>query len=171
MAYINKLGSEFQLFCTQTSGVSSISLLGSCREWIEAQGTLLTVSIDGSPIFSVTDAAISSRTLVLLLAGRAEKQAVQVTVSLADRLGAMEIDRMALGQGGLSAEPMWDSRIAEIRALRPTTLVRQQLGRNPKLLANKKVVVWEFVERDIRFGTEGWQIVTLTGIRSQSRGN
>jgi hypothetical protein len=42
-----------------------------------------------------------------------------------------------------------------------STLVRQQLSRNPKLLADKKVVVWEFVERDIRFGTEGWQIVHL----------
>ena len=42
-----------------------------------------------------------------------------------------------------------------------STLVRQQLSRNPKLLANKKVIVWEFVERDIRFGTEGWQIVPL----------
>jgi hypothetical protein len=42
-----------------------------------------------------------------------------------------------------------------------STLVRQQLGRNPKLLANKKVIVWEFVERDIRFGAEGWQIVPL----------
>ncbi|MBN1421065.1 MAG: hypothetical protein JXP34_20000 [Planctomycetes bacterium] len=31
----------------------------------------------------------------------------------------MEIDRMALGQGGLSEEPMWDDRIAEVRALRP----------------------------------------------------
>jgi hypothetical protein len=28
---------------------------------------------------------------------------------------------------------------------------------NRSWLANKKVVVWEFVERDIRFGTEGWQ--------------
>jgi hypothetical protein len=42
-----------------------------------------------------------------------------------------------------------------------STLVRQQLSRNPKLLANKKVVVYEFVERDIRFGAEGWQIVPL----------
>jgi hypothetical protein len=40
-------------------------------------------------------------------------------------------------------------------------LVRQQLSRKPALLANKKVVVWEFVERDIRFGTEGWQDVGL----------
>ena len=42
-----------------------------------------------------------------------------------------------------------------------STLVRQQLSRNPKLLANKKVIVWEFVERDIRFGAEGWQNVPL----------
>ncbi len=49
----------------------------------------------------------------------AESQSVEVTVSLAERLGPMDIDHMALGQGGLSPEPMWDNRIAEIRALRP----------------------------------------------------
>jgi SGNH hydrolase-like domain, acetyltransferase AlgX len=42
-----------------------------------------------------------------------------------------------------------------------STLVRQELFRRPQLLANKKVVVWEFVERDLRLGTEGWQIVPL----------
>jgi hypothetical protein len=42
-----------------------------------------------------------------------------------------------------------------------STLVRQQLSRKPALLANKKVVIWEFVERDIRFGTEGWQDIGL----------
>jgi len=42
-----------------------------------------------------------------------------------------------------------------------STLVRQQLYRKPALLAGKKVVIWEFVERDIRFGTEGWQDVPL----------
>ncbi len=42
-----------------------------------------------------------------------------------------------------------------------STLVRQELNRKPALLENKKVVVWEFVERDIRFGTEGWQDVPL----------
>ena len=61
-------------------------------------------------------------TLVLPLAGLAQEQVVQVTVSLEDRLGPMEIGQMALGQGGLSAEPMWDSRIAEIRALRPSMI-------------------------------------------------
>ncbi|MGE5293786.1 MAG: alginate O-acetyltransferase AlgX-related protein, partial [Solirubrobacterales bacterium] len=42
-----------------------------------------------------------------------------------------------------------------------STLVRQQLARKPALLKGKKVVVWEFVERDIRFGTEGWQVISL----------
>jgi len=42
-----------------------------------------------------------------------------------------------------------------------STLVRQELHRRPRILANKKLVIWEFVERDIRFGTEGWQIVPL----------
>lgn len=42
-----------------------------------------------------------------------------------------------------------------------STLVRQELYRKPVLLTGKRVVVWEFVERDIRFGTEGWQHVPL----------
>ena len=42
-----------------------------------------------------------------------------------------------------------------------STLVRQQLARKPDYLVHKKVVIWEFVERDIRFGTEGWQQVPL----------
>ncbi len=42
-----------------------------------------------------------------------------------------------------------------------STLVRQELARKAGLLAGKKMVVWEFVERDIRFGTEGWQTITL----------
>jgi hypothetical protein len=42
-----------------------------------------------------------------------------------------------------------------------STLVRQELHRRPALLEKKKVVVWEFVERDLRLGTEGWQAVPL----------
>lgn len=42
-----------------------------------------------------------------------------------------------------------------------STLVRQELARNPELLENTGVVIWEFVERDLRFGTEGWQTVKL----------
>jgi hypothetical protein len=42
-----------------------------------------------------------------------------------------------------------------------STLVRQELFRRPQLLARTKVVVWEFAERDLRLGMEGWQIVPL----------
>ena len=42
-----------------------------------------------------------------------------------------------------------------------STLVRQALSRRPALLMNKRLVIWEFAERDIRYGTEGWQIVPL----------
>lgn len=45
-----------------------------------------------------------------------------------------------------------------------STLVRQELYRKPELLAGKRVVVWEFVERDVRFGTEGWQHVPLPAL-------
>jgi hypothetical protein len=53
-----------------------------------------------------------------------------------------------------------------------STLVRQDLYRRPKLLSRAKVVVWEFVERDIRLGAEGWQIVPLppTGAGKQTAG-
>lgn len=42
-----------------------------------------------------------------------------------------------------------------------STLVRQQLARQVHLLEGKRVVVWEYVERDVRFGLQGWQKVDL----------
>lgn len=50
-----------------------------------------------------------------------------------------------------------------------STLVRQDLFRRPRMLDHAKVVVWEFVERDIRQGTEGWQIVPLPPGQSRAR--
>jgi hypothetical protein len=43
-----------------------------------------------------------------------------------------------------------------------STIVRQTLARKKSLLENKKVVVWEFVERDLRYGNEGWKEISLT---------
>lgn len=43
-----------------------------------------------------------------------------------------------------------------------STLVREQLARKKELLNNKKVVVWEFAERDIRFGLKGWKKVNIS---------
>ena len=49
-----------------------------------------------------------------------------------------------------------------------STLVRQALARRPTLIRNKKLVIWEFAEREIRYGTEGWRIVPLDRSRSSS---
>jgi len=56
------------------------------------------------------------------LSASAQTQTAQVSVSFTNRLGPLEIHKMALGQGGLSEEPMWDSRVAEIRALKPSVI-------------------------------------------------
>jgi len=42
-----------------------------------------------------------------------------------------------------------------------STLVRQELARNVELLRGKRIVIWAFVERDLRFGMQGWQRITL----------
>ena len=42
-----------------------------------------------------------------------------------------------------------------------STLVREKLARRSGVLKNKKLVIWEFVERDLRFGAEGWKKVRL----------
>jgi len=44
------------------------------------------------------------------------------------------------------------------------TLVRQELHRRPRLLAGKKVLLWEFTERDIRLAAEGWPVIPLTAM-------
>lgn len=43
-----------------------------------------------------------------------------------------------------------------------STIVRQTLSRNKSLLETKKLVIWEFVERDLRFGDMGWQRIDFT---------
>jgi len=49
----------------------------------------------------------------------AQPRPVSMRLNLNERLELLEIDRFALGQGGLSEDPMWADRAAEIRALRP----------------------------------------------------
>jgi hypothetical protein len=53
---------------------------------------------------------------------RADPPPAQVRVVFTERLGPMHMERMALGQGGLSEEPMFADRVTEIRALRPAII-------------------------------------------------
>jgi hypothetical protein len=41
------------------------------------------------------------------------------------------------------------------------TLVRQEVARRPRILEHRKVVIWEFTERDLRLATEGWQVIPI----------
>lgn len=63
------------------------------------------------------------RTLPLLLLaallGSAQVRTADVRLTFGTTGTPLEIDRIGLGQGGLSEEPMWDSRMAEVRALKP----------------------------------------------------
>jgi hypothetical protein len=42
-----------------------------------------------------------------------------------------------------------------------STDVRRKLSTNPEILEGKRVVIWEFVERDIALGAQGWGDVPL----------
>ncbi len=42
-----------------------------------------------------------------------------------------------------------------------STLVRQELARDLEQLKGKRLVIWVFAERDVRFGLLGWQAITL----------
>src|SRR5262249_12710593 len=56
---------------------------------------------------------------VSAVAVSAQVRAVALRLNLNDTAGLLEMDRFALGQGGLSEEPMWADRAAEVRDLHP----------------------------------------------------
>jgi len=78
----------------------------------------------------------------------AQSEPTRVTVSLNERLGPMKIDQFALGQGGLSEDPMWDSRIAEVRALGPK-VIRLFIQEYFDLLPAKGKYHFETLDRSI----------------------
>lgn len=70
------------------------------------------------------------------------------------------------GAGGFTAHLARELRMPVASIINDggaSTLVRQELSRKHSLLANKRVVVWEFAEREIRFGLEGWKKIPLPG--------
>ncbi|MBN1509417.1 MAG: hypothetical protein JW955_21400 [Sedimentisphaerales bacterium] len=91
---------------------------------------------------------VSVMVLLCAAAAFAQNEPVQVTVSLNERLGPMKIDQFALGQGGLSEDPMWDSRIAEVRALRPR-IIRLFIQEYSDLLPAKGKYHFETLDRSV----------------------
>jgi hypothetical protein len=54
-----------------------------------------------------------------LQAAAPQNKSATVSLSLEEEAGPMDMGRMALGQGGLSEDRIWDSRLVEIKALKP----------------------------------------------------
>jgi hypothetical protein len=78
----------------------------------------------------------------------AQPRKVTVKVSFGERLGPLEIDRMALGQGGLSDEPMWEGRVTEIRAIRPR-LIRLFIQEYFNLLPERERYHFDTLDRSV----------------------
>ncbi|HTD86733.1 MAG TPA: hypothetical protein VK850_09160 [Candidatus Binatia bacterium] len=86
--------------------------------------------------------------VLTMLAGVAWAQPVGVEVRFGERIGPMRMERMSLGQGGLSDEPMWQDRIAEIRALRPG-LIRLFIQEYFDLLPEKGRYRFDTLDRSV----------------------
>jgi len=69
------------------------------------------------------------------------------------------------------AEELKQPLIALVNDGGGSTQVRQELQTRPALLKNRQVVLWEFVERDIGLGLEGWKLVPLPTAPSPSAPN
>ncbi|MGA3332623.1 MAG: hypothetical protein ABSC62_00520 [Terracidiphilus sp.] len=55
----------------------------------------------------------------MISAAVAQTRNATLTLNFAKNIGPMEMDHISLGQGGLSPDPIWDNRVAEVRALHP----------------------------------------------------
>jgi hypothetical protein len=82
--------------------------------------------------------------------------------------GPPPTQRFLPGSAGLPATLAWalhapvDYIVSDGGA---ATDVRQMLSTNPDALENKRVVVWQFVERDVALGGTGWRDVPLPPMR------
>ncbi len=78
----------------------------------------------------------------------AQPRTASVRVSFGTKEGQLDIQRIALGQGGLSEETIWGDRMAEIRALRPH-LIRLFLQEYFDLLPARRQYHFETLDRSI----------------------
>src|SRR4026209_2706519 len=86
--------------------------------------------------------------VLLFFVGVTRAQTARVTVNFRDASGPPRLNQMALGQGGLSSEPMWADRIPEIRALNPA-LIRIFIQEYFNLLPERGRYHFDVLDRSI----------------------
>jgi hypothetical protein len=87
----------------------------------------------------------------------AQSREATLRLSFASKLGPLNIDHIALGQGGLSEYPMWDDRVAEIRALHPR-LIRLFVQEYFDLLPKPRVYHFDTLDQSV-------DLITRTGAK------
>ena len=87
----------------------------------------------------------------------AQPRQAALRLSFASNLGPLNIDRIALGQGGLSEYPMWDDRVAEIRALHPR-MIRLFIQEYYDLLPKPGVYHFDTLDQSV-------DLITRTGAK------
>jgi len=100
-------------------------------------------SLRTPPLFSV------AFLLFALCLQSVQAQTALVHVDFSERVGPMHMDHMALGQGGLSDQPMWENRIPEIRALHPA-LIRLFIQEYFDLLPRPDRYHFESLDRSVQ---------------------
>lgn len=60
-----------------------------------------------------------STAILLAASATAQQTTANLRLNLSEKQGPLEIDHMALGQGGLSQEPMWTQEAIQVRMLHP----------------------------------------------------
>lgn len=83
-----------------------------------------------------------------VLAANAQSTSATLNLSFGHDLGPLEINRITLGQGGLSPDPMWHGRVAEVRALHPA-LIRLFVQQYYKLLPEKGHYNFKILDRSV----------------------
>jgi xylan 1,4-beta-xylosidase len=73
---------------------------------------------------------------------------IPITIDVQKALGPMEISRFALGQGGLSDDPIWPARIPEIRSLNPR-LIRLFVQEYFDVYPQKGTYHWKTLDRSV----------------------
>jgi xylan 1,4-beta-xylosidase len=73
----------------------------------------------GIKAMKLTQIVVATLAAGMAAMAAAQTRTATLTLDYSKTLGPMEMNHIALGQGGLSPYPMWNDRIAEIRTLHP----------------------------------------------------